>query len=181
MSKIGYAPVKIHEGIAISIEDQIVYIKNNIDQLEVVIPRHIKVEINDNTMIYVTRDKETKKVKALHGLIRMLIYNAIQGLIKPWEKKLQVVGTGYKVSLKGEDLQFEIGYSHPVIFKKIKGITYTVDGQQKITISGINKQQVGEIAHKIKTIRKPDPYKGKGIRYAKEFIKLKPGKKAKTA
>src|SRR3989344_5586731 len=125
--------------------------------------------------------KELKKVKALHGLYRTLISNAMQGVVTPWQKRLEIVGTGYNAKMQGEDLALKVGYSHPIVFKKVTGIKFQVDGNNIIIISGVDKQLVGQVAHQIKTNKKPDPYKGKGIRYEGERLKLKPGKKAKTA
>ncbi len=180
MSKIGAQSIRIPESILVSINDGIVEVKGAAGGVMTVpIPKGITVEKQDQNVL-VKRDSDEKKVKSLHGLIRVLIHNAVLGVEKNWEKKLEVHGTGFRVKLQGEDLVFEVGYSHQVVFKKIPGITYLVEGTNKIIVRGIDKQLVGQTAYKIKKIRKPDPYKGKGIRFAGEHIKLKPGKKAKT-
>jgi large subunit ribosomal protein L6 len=128
----------------------------------------------------VERANNSKFQKSLHGLFRSLIANAVAGVETPWEKKLEVAGTGFNVKMQGEDLVFKVGYNHPVIFKKVEGVKYTVEGNTKVQVKSIDKQLVGEIAYKIKMIRKPDVYKGKGIKYEGEKLRIKPGKKAKT-
>ena len=137
--------------------------------------------IKEEKNLIIKRNNNEKKVRSLHGLFRQLISNAISGVEKPWEKKLEVVGTGYTVKLQGEDLVFKIGYSHLVTFKKQPGIKYQVEGNNKVTVAGYDKQLVGQVAYQIKMIRKPDVYKGKGIRYLGEKLRIKPGKKAKAA
>lgn len=179
MSKIGSKPVEIKSDVQVVVTHDYVTATGTLGSLAIPIPRGIRVKESEG-FILVERTAEDKKHKALHGLIRSLIQNAVDGVTTPWKKALEIIGTGYKVRLQGSDLIFDVGYSHSVTFPKTEGITFEVDGGRKITIIGIDKQQVGEVAHKIKSIRKPDPYKGKGIRYEGEVIKLKPGKKAKT-
>ncbi|MCC7303838.1 50S ribosomal protein L6 [bacterium] len=179
MSKIGTKSVEVEDGVQVSVANGLVSVQGPKGNLTVAIPLHISVK-QDGSTLMIERSHESKKVRSLHGLIRSLVSNAVIGVTKPWEKHLEVVGTGYRVKMKGRDLVFEVGYSHPVEFAEVEGVTYTVDGS-KVTVSGIDKQLVGEVAHKIKIIRKPDPYKGKGVRYEGEVIHLKPGKKAKTA
>lgn len=179
MSKIGYKPVDVLEGVQIETGTDRVTVKGPLGELMVTVPRSITVKLNENQLM-VDRTDHSKKVKSLHGLVRSLINNAVVGVTKPWEKDLEVVGTGYRVKLMGKNLSFEVGLSHKVEFKEVPGITYHVEGGS-LKISGIDKQKVGEIANKIKSIRKPDAYKGKGIRYKGEVLRLKPGKKAKTA
>jgi large subunit ribosomal protein L6 len=135
----------------------------------------------ENNELIIKRSNEEKKTKSLHGLYRQLVYNGVSGVEKLWEKRLEVVGTGYNVKLQGEDLVFKLGYSHPVVFKKTPGVSYQVDGNTKVIVSGVDKQLVGQIAHKIILLKKPDVYKGKGIRYEGEKLRIKPGKKAKAA
>lgn len=179
MSKIGNKPVQIPSGTEVTIGTSVVEVKGKEGMLSVPVPATMTVTRVDDTII-VARSSEDRKIKAVHGLIRSLISNAVQGVTTLWVKNLDVVGTGYKVKLQGEDLALDLGFSHQIIFKKVPGLTYKVDGTNKIAICGIDKQLVGQTAHKIKILRKPDPYKGKGIRYQGEYIKLKPGKKAKT-
>lgn len=179
MSKIGYKPVEVLDGVDVQIATDLVTVKGPLGELTVTVPRSISIKQNEKELL-LGRADDSKKVKSLHGLVRSLLNNAVVGVTKPWEKKLEVVGTGYRVKLKGKDLSFEVGLSHTVEFKEVPGIAFAVDGGS-LTISGIDKQKVGEIANKIKCIRKPDAYKGKGIRYEGEVLRLKPGKKAKTA
>jgi large subunit ribosomal protein L6 len=178
MSKIGEAPVTVLDGVDVTITADTVEVKGPKGQVNVVIPKGIIVKKNEN-IVNIGRLSETKKVRSLHGLIRSLVSNAVNGVVKPWEKYLEVHGTGYKVKMQGKDLVFDVGYSHSVTFSHLDGLEYAVD-KNKVTVSGIDKQFVGEIANKIKSIRRPDPYKGKGIRYEGEVLHLKPGKKAAT-
>lgn len=179
MSKIGEKPIVIPEETEVFFENNTVRIKGREGELALNIPVDILIA-KENKTVFLKRKSDDKKTKSLHGLIRSLINNAILGVNKLWEKRLQVVGTGYRVKLQGEDLIFTVGYSHQVVFKKIKGIIFKVEGDNKIAVFGIDKQLVGQTAHRIKLIKKPDPYKGKGIRYENEQLKLKPGKKTKT-
>ncbi len=179
MSKIGNKLITIGESTEINITDGVVDVKGKEGTLSIPFPESITVSKTDNTLA-VSRISEDRHIKALHGLVRSLLQNAITGVTTPWEKNLEVVGTGYRVKMQGEDLIFDVGLSHQVVFKKVDGVSYRVEGTNKITIKGIDKQLVGQTAHKIKIIKKPDPYKGKGLRYQGEYIKLKPGKKAKT-
>lgn len=179
MSKIGEAPVQVKDNVQVSIDGEIVTVKGPQGELTVTIPQGIDVKLEDGT-VHVTRQRDTKKVRALHGLVRSLIANAVKGVVEPWEKHLEVVGTGYKVKAQGKNLVFDVGYSHSVQFDEVPGLTYKIDKNQ-VTVVGADKQLVGETAHKIRSIRKPDAYKGKGVRYVGEVLHLKPGKKAKTA
>lgn len=180
MSKIGEKPISIENGVEVEIEEGRVRVKGKEGEIIISFPETIEIIKQDKEM-KVKRNSHDKKTRSMHGLIRSLLSNAIAGVVKPWEKRLQVVGTGYRVKLQGEDLIFDVGYSHQVIFKKVDTIAFAVEGSNKIVIRGIDKQKVGEAAMKIKHIKKPDPYKGKGIRYEGEQLKLRPGKKAKTA
>lgn len=180
MSRVGEKQIGITQGIQVTQSGKTISIKGSEGELILRIPAELEVKI-ENRIIKVKRKKEEKRVKALHGLYRALIANAIQGVEKPWQKKLEIVGTGYNVRLQGEDLALKVGYSHPVIFKKVDAIKFQIEGNDMITISGVDKQLVGQVAHQIKIIRKPDVYKGKGIKYQGERLRIKPGKKAKTA
>lgn len=180
MSKIGNKQIEIPQGVEVTLQEGSVHVKGANGELNFALPRKLKIVKNENTLS-IERQTEDKKVKSLHGLYRQLISNAINGVKAPWEKRLEVVGTGFNVKAQGEDLLFKVGYSHLVTFKKVPTITYKVEGNNKVVVMGADKQLVGQIAHKIKMIRKPDAYKGKGIRYEGEQLKLKPGKKAKTA
>ncbi|MCA9372035.1 50S ribosomal protein L6 [Candidatus Woesebacteria bacterium] len=179
MSKVGQKPISIIEGTEITIDVDRVLVKGPKGELSYDIPRELDVQKQENTII-IARKRETKRHKSLHGLFRSLIANALHGVTKGWSKRLEIVGTGYNVKMQGKDLAFKLGFSHPVVFKEIEGLQYTTEGNNICMITGADKQLVGEIAQQIKMIRKPDPYKGKGIRYEGEYIKLKPGKKAKV-
>lgn len=180
MSRVGNRPINIPEGTQVEIKNRTVIAKGKEGKLPVEIPNKIIVTEKDG-QIFVKRQSDDRKTKALHGLTRTLIANAILGVNKPWEKKLKVVGTGYKVKPQGENLILEVGFSHPVIFKKREGVQLLVEGSDTIIVRGVDKQLVGQVAAQIRLIKKPDVYKGKGIRYQGEKIRLKPGKKAKAA
>ena len=180
MSKIGSKPIKIPESIQLNLEDNTIGLKGKEGEMRFNIPSVLKLKREAVELKLETINQE-KKTKSLHGLYRQLISNAMKGLETPWQKILEIVGTGYNVKLQGEDLLFKIGFSHPVIFKKPAGIRFQVAGNNKVIVLGADKQLVGEIAYQIKKLKPPDAYKGKGIRYQGEIIKLKPGKKVKTA
>ena len=180
MSKIGTKIIEVPAGVTINIDGNKVSVKGTEGELHFELPRTISI-VSENNTLRVERKNEEKNSKSLHGLYRQLIANAVAGVQKPWERRLEIVGTGFNVKQQGEDLAFKVGYSHPVIFKKVEHIKYKVEGNNKIVVVGADKQLVGQVSHKIKMIRKPDAYKGKGIRYEGEQQKLKPGKKAKTA
>ena len=180
MSKIGEKPVVIPAAVTVQIDRQAVEVRGPLGMMNFQVPSNLKLERQEDKLL-ITRTREDKKSKSLHGLYRSLIFNAVVGVETPWMKKLEIVGTGYSVKPQGEDLIFKVGYSHVVEFKKVEGIKFTVDGNNKVTVSGFDKYLVGEIAHQIKSIRKPDVYKGKGIKYEGEKLRIKAGKKAKTA
>lgn len=180
MSKIGEKPIALGGGVQATIEDGRVQVKGSAGEVILSIPKEITVSQEDK-MLIVKRQSHGKTVHAQHGLMRSLIQNAVLGVVSPWEKRLEVVGTGYRVKLVGEDLVFEVGYSHPVIFKKVPGVSFVVEGTNKVILRGVDKQRVGEASRRIKALKKRDPYKGKGIGEEGEQLKLRPGKKAKTA
>ena len=176
MSKIGRQPIVIPEGVTVKIDDDLVMIKGTKGELSRQLVREIKAEVKENEII-VSVAKQTKRAAALWGLTRMLIANMIEGVKNGFEKKLEIEGVGYKVALQGNNLLLNIGFSHPVEFKAVPGITFKVE-KNVIAISGIDKEAVGQTAANIRKIRKPEPYKGKGIHYLGEVIKRKAGKKA---
>ncbi len=180
MSKIGEKPVILSSAVSLNIENNNIIVKGPQGEMSFVVPKELSL-IREEKNLIIKRKNNEKKIRSIHGLYRQLISNAVSGVEKAWEKKLEVVGTGFTVKLQGEDLVFKIGYSHPVIFKKQPGIKYQVEGNNKITVAGFDKQLVGQVAYQIKMIRKPDVYKGKGIRYLGEKLRIKPGKKAKAA
>lgn len=179
MSRIGKKPIEIPKGVEVKIEDNVVIVKGPKGELQKKIRPEIKVEIKENEIL-VSPEKETKKTNAFWGLTRTLIFNMIKGVTEGYEKKLEIQGVGYKANLEGEDLVLQVGFSHPVKMDKVEGIKFEVE-KNIITISGIDKELVGQIAAKIRKVRKPEPYKGKGIRYLGEEVRRKPGKKVVTA
>ena len=180
MSKIGDKHIEVAKDVQVSLVDGTFNVKGKTGEFSIEVPFHLDVKIEEGKVI-VTRKKEQKKVKALHGLYRSLIANAVAGVQTPWQKRLEIVGTGFNVKLQGEDLALKLGFSHTILFKKVEGTNYQVEGNNKIIIAGADKQLVGQVAHQIKILKKPDAYKGKGIRYEGEKLRMKPGKKAKTA
>jgi len=180
MSKVGTKKIVIEEGVMIEVNGNRAVISGPLGKMEIDCPDNLKIRKQDKEII-IERKFEDKKTKSIHGLYRQLVANAAAGVKKSWEKRLEVVGTGFNAKLQGEDLVFKIGYSHPVVFKKQAGVSYKVEGNNKIVVSGIDKQLVGQVAYQIKLIRKPDVYKGKGIKFENEKLRIKPGKKAKAA
>ena len=179
MSRIGKKPIEIPQGVEIDIKDGQVLVKGPKGELKKEIRPEIKVEKKDN-QILVFPGKETKKTNAFWGLSRTLISNMIEGVEKGFEKKLEIQGVGYRANVEGEDLVLNVGYSHPVKIKKPEGINFSVE-KNIIVVSGIDKELVGQIAAKIRKVRKPEPYKGKGIRYLGEEVIRKVGKKVAAA
>lgn len=180
MSKIGQKTIEIPQTVTLTVDGKKVHVKGPAGEMTIIIPTNLDA-VKEASTATIKRSKEDKKTKSIHGLYRQLVDNAVIGVQKPWEKRLKVVGTGYTVKLDKEDLVFKLGYSHPVIFKKVEGLKYAVEGNNKVIVSGIDKQKVGEIAFQIKLLKKPDVYKGKGVQYEGEKLRIKPGKKAKAA
>lgn len=180
MSKIGEKTIEIPQGVALEVKDGRIHVKGQGGELSYALPKGITVVV-EGTSAQVKRASNDKRTRALHGLIRSLVANAASGIIKPWEKTLEIVGTGFNVKAQGEELVLKLGYSHPVVVKKTEGIAFAVGGNNKITVKGIDKQLVGQVAYQIRSLKKPDVYKGKGIKYEGERLRIKPGKKAKTA
>ena len=178
MSRIGRMPIVVPAGVTVSIDGQNVTVKGPKGELSLVVAEPIKAELVENEVV-VTRPDDERSSRSLHGLTRTLINNQIIGVTEGYKKDLEIVGTGYRVAQKGSGLELALGFSHPVNVDAPAGITLTVEGNNKITVSGINKQQVGETAANIRKIKKPEPYKGKGIRYAGEVVRRKAGKAGK--
>ncbi|MCQ9164607.1 MULTISPECIES: 50S ribosomal protein L6 [unclassified Arthrobacter] len=178
MSRIGRLPISVPAGVEVKIDNNLVSVKGPKGTLEHTVASPIAVALEENT-ITVTRPNDERASRSLHGLTRTLIDNLIVGVTQGYEKKLEIVGTGYRVVAKGANLEFALGYSHPVVVEAPVGITLTVEGPTKLSVAGIDKQQVGEVAANIRKLRKPDPYKGKGVRYAGEIIRRKVGKAGK--
>jgi len=180
MSRIGKNPIEIPEGIEVNIDDNnVVLVKGSKGELKIKINNLVKIEKKEKEIIVSVNSPQDKKQAALWGLSRTLIFNMIEGITKGFEKKLEVNGVGYRVSLSGKKLILNVGYSHAVEFEFPDGIKSAVEGNV-ITVSGIDKQLVGEVAARIRKIRKPEPYKGKGIKYIDETIRRKAGKAAKA-
>jgi len=180
MSRIGNTPVTLPSGLTAEIKPGQITIKSPKAELITVIPEGITVKLKDDQII-VTRSSDSKKHKSLHGLIRSLIANMVIGLTKGFEKVLELQGTGYRVNPKGEGIELSLGFSHLVEFTPPAGVKLEVKDQKFITITGADKHLVGQTAAKIRQLKTPDAYKGKGIRYQGEVVKLKPGKAAKSA
>lgn len=177
MSRIGKKIIDIPKGVTVTLEEGIVKVKGPKGQLQRAIHPNMKVEMK-NDQIEVKRPDDFKENRALHGLTRALIQNMILGVNEEYKKTLDIVGVGYKVELKGENLLLNIGYSHPIYFMPPTGIKIVAPTPTQIVVSGIDKQLVGQVAAKIRSIREPEPYKGKGIKYSDEHILRKAGKTA---
>ncbi|SJM58644.1 50S ribosomal protein L6 [Gulosibacter sp. 10] len=178
MSRIGRLPIQIPTGVEVNVAGADVAVKGPKGELKLTVSAPIEAKVEDGQVI-VSRPDDERESRSLHGLTRTLIHNNIVGVTEGYSKGLEVVGTGYRVQAKGNSLEFALGFSHPVSFEAPEGITLQVEGQNKITVSGISKQQVGEVAANIRKIKPPEPYKGKGIRYAGEQVRRKAGKAGK--
>ncbi|MBP1327254.1 large subunit ribosomal protein L6 [Leucobacter exalbidus] len=178
MSRIGKLPITVPGGVDVKIDGQNVTVKGAKGELTLTIAEPIRASVEDG-QILVSRPNDERDSRALHGLTRTLINNNIIGVTEGYSKQLEVVGTGYRVQLKGTGLELALGFSHPVLVDAPEGITLSVEGNTKITVSGISKQGVGEAAANIRKLKKPEPYKGKGIRYAGEIVRRKAGKAGK--
>jgi large subunit ribosomal protein L6 len=177
MSKIGKKPIIIPSGAAVTIADSVVTVKGAKGELQVSVPANILVVIEEN-LLKVSRSNEEKATKSLHGLVRSLISNAIIGVTEGYRKTLKLVGTGYKVAAKGAGVSLALGYSHPVDVEPVTGVKLTIEGQDTIHVDGISKEAVGQVAANIRSMRPPEPYLGKGIRYSDEVVRRKAGKAA---
>jgi len=180
LSRVGKKPILIPSGVEININGSDVTVKGKLGQLSQLIDARIKVEINDNQMVLVP-GSDSPEMSAKHGLYRNLLSNMVTGVSSGFERTLKIIGVGYRASKKGEDLEILAGYSNPVPFKKPDDIIIEVPDNTTIIIKGIDKQRVGQIASQIRDIRKPEPYKGKGIRYFNEVVKKKVGKAASSS
>ena len=179
MSRIGKIPVPVPAGVDVTISGALVTVKGPKGTLDHTVPAQIEVARDEDGSIVVTRREDDRDSRALHGLTRTLLANVVTGVTEGYEKKLEIVGTGYRVAAKGADLEFALGFSHPVVVTAPEGITFAVESPTKFSVAGISKQQVGEVAANIRKIRKPEPYKGKGVRYAGENVRRKAGKAGK--
>ena len=178
MSRIGKRPVQVPSGVEVTIDGRQVTVKGPKGTLEHTVAEPIAVSFDDG-VISVTRPDDERKSRSLHGLTRTLIDNMVVGVTQGYSKAMEIVGTGYRVVAKGGDLEFSLGYSHTIVVSAPEGITFVVESPTKFSVNGINKQQVGEVAANIRKLRKPEPYKGKGVRYADENVRRKAGKAGK--
>ena len=180
MSRIGKLPVPVPSGVDVAIDGPTVTVKGPKGTLSHTVAAPIVVEKGDDGVLDVKRPDDERTSRSLHGLTRTLVNNMVVGVTEGYEKKLEIVGVGYRVLSKGPtQLEFQLGYSHPIIFDAPDGITFAVESQTRLGVQGIDKQLVGEVAANIRKLRKPEPYKGKGVRYAGEQIRRKVGKAGK--
>jgi large subunit ribosomal protein L6 len=178
MSRIGRAPITLPAGVEIDIGPGRVGVKGPRGSLEQAIPREMTVSL-DEGVVTVTRPTDRGPHRSLHGLTRTLVANMVEGVTNGYEKRLEIQGVGYRAALRGSSVELLLGFSHPVVVEPPAGISFTVEGNNRVTVSGIDKQAVGEVAANIRKIRKPEPYKGKGVRYAGEIVRRKAGKAGK--
>ncbi|WP_454165093.1 50S ribosomal protein L6 [Gordonia iterans] len=178
MSRIGKNPIAIPAGVDVTVDGQDVKVKGPKGELSLTVTEPITVAVEDGSIV-VTRPNDERRNRALHGLNRSLIANLVEGVTQGYTTKMEIFGVGYRVQAKGKDLEFALGYSHPVPIEAPEGITFAVESPTKFSVSGIDKQQVGQISANIRRLRRPDPYKGKGIRYEGEQIRRKVGKTGK--
>jgi large subunit ribosomal protein L6 len=180
MSRIGKLPIPVPSGVDVAIEGQTITVKGPRGTLSHTVSEPIAVEKSDDGTLEVRRPDDERQSKALHGLSRTLIANMVTGVTAGYEKRLEIVGVGYRVVPRGPTaLEFSLGYSHQITFNAPEGVTFTVEAPTRFSVQGIDKQAVGEVAANIRKLRKPEPYKGKGIRYAGEQIRRKVGKAGK--
>jgi large subunit ribosomal protein L6 len=179
MSRIGKQPVLVPTGVDITIDGQNVSVKGPKGSLALDVAEPISIERNDEGAIVVTRPDDERRNRSLHGLSRTLVANLITGVTEGYTTKMEIFGVGYRVVLKGNSLEFALGFSHPVVIEAPEGITFAVETPTKFSVTGIDKQKVGQISANIRRLRRPDPYKGKGVRYEGEQIRRKVGKTGK--
>ena len=179
MSRIGRKSIPVPAGVDITIDGPTVKVKGPKGELSHTLAEPIKAERGEDGQVHVTRPNDERRAKELHGLSRTLVANMIVGVTEGYRKSLEIAGTGYRVTAKGSDLEFALGFSHPVVVAAPAGITFTVERPTLFHVAGIDKQQVGEVAANIRKIRPPEPYKGKGVKYQGEVIRRKAGKAGK--
>jgi large subunit ribosomal protein L6 len=177
MSRIGKKPIELPSGVNVAISPGRVQVNGPLGELSQTVPARMQVEQDDGTLV-VKRPTERGDDRALHGLTRSLIANMVEGVTSGFQKRLEIQGVGYRATLRGTDLELNVGFSHPVVIKPPQGITFEVPDATTILVRGIDKQQVGEISAQVRKVRPPEPYKGKGIRYEGEYVRRKVGKRA---
>ena len=179
MSRIGRLPIPVPSGVDVQIDGRSVTVKGPKGTLTHTVAEPIEIKRDDDGTLKVERPNDERQNRALHGLSRTLVANMVIGVTDGYTKTLEIVGTGYRVQARGSDLEFALGFSHPVVVPAPEGITFNVEAPTRFTVSGVDKQQVGEVSANIRKLRKPDPYKCKGVRYQGEVIKRKAGKAGK--
>ncbi|MBI5701846.1 50S ribosomal protein L6 [Candidatus Saganbacteria bacterium] len=179
MSRIGKSPINVPDGVKVEASDSIVVVSGAKGKLEIILPQTIEIKKEEKHLV-LTRKNENGSTKALHGLFRMLIANMVTGVSIGFEKTLELSGVGYRAALQGKNLSLSVGYSHPVEIPPPNGITFVVEGQNKVKVIGIDKQLVGQVAADVRAVREVEPYKGKGIKYIGEQVRRKAGKAAKA-
>ena len=179
MSRIGRLPIPVPSGVDVQIDGRAVTVKGPKGTLTHTVAEPIEIKRDDDGTLKVERPNDERQNRALHGLSRTLVANMVIGVTDGYTKTLEIVGTGYRVQARGSDLEFALGFSHPVVVPAPEGITFNVEAPTRFTVSGVDKQQVGEVSANIRKLRKPDPYKGKGVRYAGEQVRRKVGKAGK--
>ncbi|CAL9531940.1 50S ribosomal protein L6 [Streptomyces albus] len=179
MSRIGKLPIQVPAGVDVTIDGQTVAVKGPKGSLSHTVAAPIEIAKGEDGALVVTRPNDESRNKALHGLSRTLVANMITGVTQGFSKDLEISGVGYRVQAKGSNLEFSLGYSHPILVEAPEGISFKVESPTKFTVEGIDKQRVGEVAAKIRKLRRPDPYKAKGVKYAGEVIRRKVGKAGK--
>ena len=175
MSRIGKEPIKIEEGVEVTKDGREILVHGPLGEMKINFPEALEVEIKDGEVVVIRKD-DTKQAKSDHGTYRMILGNAIYGVKNGFEKKLELVGVGYRARIEGGDLVMSLGWNHPVIFTPPEGVQIEVPEETKVTIKGYDKQKVGEFAAKVREVRKPEPYKGKGVRYEGEYVRRKSSK-----
>ncbi|WP_298327257.1 50S ribosomal protein L6 [Haloactinopolyspora sp.] len=179
MSRIGKLPIPVPAGVDVAVDGSDVTVKGPKGTLSRTLPEMIELHRSDDGAIEVRRPDDEQESRAMHGLSRTLVSNMVTGVTEGYEKKLEIVGVGYRVTAKGKDLEFALGFSHPILFEAPEGITFAVESPTKFAVQGIDKQQVGHVSAKIRGLRPPEPYKGKGVRYEGERVRRKVGKAGK--
>ena len=179
MSRIGRLPIAVPTGVTVKIKDQQVTVKGPKGEMSQTFTPGMDIKLEDNKLI-VKRPSESKQDRALHGLTRSLLNNMVTGVTKGWERNLEIVGVGFRAEKAGEKILVRVGFSHSVEVSPLPGVTLAVDGPNRVKVSGVNRETVGQMAAEIRGIRPPDAYKGKGIRYAGEQVRIKPGKAGKA-
>ena len=179
MSRIGKKPIPVPTGVDVTIDGQTVSVKGPKGTLDLTVAEPITVVRSEDGAIVVNRPDDERESRSLHGLSRTLVSNLVTGVTQGYTTKMEIFGVGYRVQLKGSNLEFALGYSHPVLIEAPEGITFAVETPTKFSVTGIDKQKVGQISANIRRLRRPDPYKGKGVRYEGEQVRRKVGKTGK--